>query len=81
MNRHQNWKLIELFIYVAVVIICVAILISTNWGENKNESETVKFGGESHAIISYKQSEKRVVGRSGERGGNNRQEADWQIFA
>lgn len=52
MNRNHNWKLIELFIYVVIVVISVIILITSNWGGGKNETESPNFGGESHVVVS-----------------------------
>jgi hypothetical protein len=55
MNRNHNWKLIELFIYVAIVVISIAVLITTNWDSGKNETESPNFGGESHVVVSGNQ--------------------------
>ena len=51
MNRHPNWKLIELFIYVVIVVVSIVILITSNWGGNDSANPN-DFGGESHVIVS-----------------------------
>ena len=55
MSRRHNWKLIELFIYVAIVVISVAIFITTNLSGNKNEMEILNNGGESYVVVSNDQ--------------------------